>query len=75
MNTIIEILGFACLGHLLTDFIVSLDLQELPEKPFKCDMCVTFWLSIAPLMFLHGFTGILYASISAVVANYIYKRI
>tara|TARA_R110000822_G_scaffold65772_1_gene160911 strand:+ start:2830 stop:3057 length:228 start_codon:yes stop_codon:yes gene_type:complete len=73
MIDIIQILGFACLGHLITDFISSFDLPELPEKPFKCDMCLTFWLSIGPLMFLHGFTGILYASISAVVANYIYK--
>ena len=73
MIDIIQILGFACLGHLITDFISSFDLPELPEKPFKCDMCLTFWLSIVPLMFLHGFTGILYAAISSILANYIYK--
>ena len=31
MIDIIQILGFACLGHLITDFISSFDLPELPE--------------------------------------------
>jgi len=75
MNSIIEIIGFAALGHLVTDFITHFDLPELPDKPFRCDMCMTFWISIVPMMVLHGFQGILWASISAVVANYIYKRI
>ena len=66
-------MGFACIGHLLTDFITSFDLPELPDKPFRCDMCMTFWISIMPLMAIHGFTGILYAAISSVLANYIYK--
>jgi len=73
MTDLIQILGFACFGHLLTDFISSFELPELPEKPFKCDMCLTWWISIMPFMLLHGVYGILYASISAVLANYIYK--
>ena len=73
MTEIIEILGFACLGHLLADFISSFDLPELPDKPFKCDMCLTYWISIFPLMYMHGLTGLLYSAISEVAANYIYK--
>ena len=72
---IIQIIGFACLGHLVTDFITHFDLPELPEKPFKCDMCMAYWISIIPLMVQFGFIGILYAAMSAVVANLIYKYI
>ena len=35
MNSIIEILGFAAIGHLATDFISSFNLPELPDKPFR----------------------------------------
>jgi hypothetical protein len=70
---ITQIIGFACIGHLLTDFITTLDLPSLPDKPWKCDMCVTFWLSIVPLVVMHGWAGLLYAAISSVLSNYIYK--
>jgi hypothetical protein len=67
------IIGFACLAHLVVDFITSLDLPELPDKPFRCDMCMAYWISIIPMMVAYGFEGILYSAISAVLANYIYK--
>ena len=70
---ITQVIGFACLGHLLTDFITSFDLPELPDKPWKCDMCVAFWLSLIPMMVMYGWPGLLYSAISSVVANYIYK--
>lgn len=73
MNSIIEILGFAAIGHLTTDFISSFNLPELPDKPFRCDMCMAYWISIIPMMVAYGFEGILYSAISAVLANYIYK--
>ena len=70
---ITQVIGFACIGHLLTDFITSFDLPELPDKPFRCDMCMTFWITIIPMMVMYGWQGFLYAGISSVVANYIYK--
>jgi len=73
MILILQIIGFACAGHILTDFISSFDLPELPSKPFKCDMCLTTWLSLIPFMLMYGASGILYAAISGVLANYIYK--
>lgn len=73
MNSIIEILGFAAIGHLTTDFISSFELPRLPDKPFRCDMCMTFWIALIPMIVLHGFHGILMAGISSILANYIYK--
>ena len=49
-DLLLQILGFACVGHLVTDFITNFDLPELPNKPFRCDMCMTYWISIIPLM-------------------------
>ena len=72
-DLILQIIGFACLGHLVTDFIAHFDLPELPSKPFKCDMCMTYWISIIPLMVQFGFKGILYAAISSIIANIIFK--
>ena len=70
---IIQLLGFACVGHLLTDFVSSFDLPLLPDKPFRCDMCMSTWLSLIPFMLMYGASGILYAAISGVLSNYIYK--
>ena len=75
IEIITQIIGFACLAHLAVDMIVYLDLKELPEKPFKCDMCFAYWISIFPFMFQFGLVGILYAAISGVVANIITKYI
>jgi hypothetical protein len=72
-DLILQIIGFACLGHLVTDFISSFDLKELPDKPFRCEMCLTYWLSIIPLMVQFGFKGILYAAISSILANIIFN--
>ena len=44
IDILIQIVGFACLGHLVTDFISSFDLKELPDKPFRCDMCMTYYI-------------------------------
>ena len=72
---IIQIIGFACLAHIVTDFITHFNLPQLPDKPFRCDMCIAWWISIVPLMMQFGFMGILYAAITAVTANLIYKYI
>jgi hypothetical protein len=72
---LLQILGFACLAHLIVDMITHLDIKWLPEKPFKCDMCMGYWISIIPFMIQFGLVGILYAAISGVTANLIYKYI
>ena len=72
MDTIIELLGFAALGHLVADFLAN-QFSRLPAKPFHCDMCMTFWISIVPYIALYGFRGILYASLSAIISNTLYK--
>jgi len=75
IDLLLQIVGFACLGHLVTDFITNFDLPELPNKPFRCDMCMTYWISIIPLMVQFGLKGVLYAAISSIVANIIFKYI
>ncbi len=74
-NIIIQIIGFACIGHIVTDFISHWNLPKLPDKPFRCDMCMTYWISIIPLIVQFGLIGILYAAISSVTANIIFKYI
>ena len=73
MNLLIQLIGFAALGHLVTDFITWLDLPEVKEKPFKCDQCMTYWISVIPFMLQFGLQGILLAAISGIMANLIYK--
>ena len=72
IDLILQIIGFACLAHLTVDFISHLDTQ-LPEKPFKCDMCMGYWISIVPFFIQFGIYAILYSAITGVLANYIYK--
>ena len=73
IDLLLQIVGFACLGHLVTDLISNFELPELPDKPFRCDMCVTYWISIIPLMVQFEFKGILYAATSSIIANIIFK--
>ena len=70
---VLELLGYAALGHILVDFISHLDLPELPNKPFKCDMCFTTWYSLLPLTITYGIKGILYAAIAGVLADLIFR--
>jgi len=71
MELFINILGVACLGHLAADFLSKF--SWLPNKPFKCNMCLTFWLSIIPFIFLYDVWGVLVASIAAVTSELLYK--
>ena len=72
MNEIIQILGFAALSNLAVDFI-SHFFPNLPDKPFRCDMCFAFWISLLPFVLQFGWMGILYAALSGQVANVIYR--
>ena len=70
----IEILGMACLGHMAVDFISNLDTRDiLPNKPFKCDMCLTFWLALGWFIAEWGTLGIFMAAISGILADLIYR--
>jgi hypothetical protein len=71
---VLSILGFACLGHMAVDFIYTLDKSDwLPHKPFKCDMCLTFWLSIWPAVAIYQAEGLFVSAVSAIVADFIFR--
>lgn len=70
---ILFILGMACVGHILTDFLEQFD--RLPNKPFKCNLCLTTWLSLVPAIYIYGWEGPLIAAIAGVVSETIYKKL
>ena len=67
MELIISILGAAGLGHLAADFFEQF--EWMPDKPMKCNQCITFWLSVAPFIFLYGYEGVLYAALASIVSE------
>ena len=71
METLINILGAAALGHLGADFFERF--ESLPPKPFKCNMCLTFWLNIGPLVYIYGYDGLMMAACASIVSELIYK--
>lgn len=71
---ILQILGFACLAHLAADLISYLS-PELPQKPWQCNMCMGWWLSFIPFIWQFGLIGILYAAITGIVSELIYRII
>ena len=70
---VIEILGLACLGHMIVDFLQNLDIDFLNRKPFSCDMCLTFWISVGWLLAEYGLIGVPMAAISAILADLIFR--
>jgi hypothetical protein len=70
---LLDIIGYAALGHIIVDFINHLDLPEIPNKPFKCDMCFTTWYSILPLVLEYGLKGFIYAGLAGVTADLIFR--
>jgi len=67
------ILGMACLGHLAADFFSQFD--KLPMKPFKCNMCITTWMTLGPAIALYGWQGILVSAIAGITSELIYRLI
>ena len=67
MELILLILGAAGLGHMAADFLSQFD--RLPDKPCKCNMCMSFWLNIGPFIFLYGGEGILYAALASIISE------
>jgi len=68
---IINLIGFACLGHLIADLLSRS--VRLPDKPFKCNMCMSFWLSIGPFFVMYGVEALMLSSIAAIISETIYK--
>jgi len=68
---ILNILGAAALGHLGAEFLSQF--ERLPQKPFKCNMCLTFWLSILPFVYIYGYDGLLASALASIVSELIYK--
>lgn len=71
MELILSILGAAGLGHLAADFCSGF--TWMPDKPMKCNMCMTFWLNIGPFIFLYEGQGILYAALASIVSELYFK--
>lgn len=70
---ILMIIGMACLGHIIADFLQQF--EELPNKPWKCNLCLTTWITLFPAMWIYGWEGILIAAIAGVVSETIYKKL
>tara|TARA_R110000772_G_scaffold77311_3_gene166613 strand:+ start:2056 stop:2280 length:225 start_codon:yes stop_codon:yes gene_type:complete len=68
---IILIIGMASLGHLIADFLEPF--PEVPQKPFKCNMCLSTWLTLLPACVMYGYQGILIAAITGIVSETIYR--
>ena len=47
----------------------------LNYKPFNCTMCSGFWLSLMPWFMYLGFKGILMASLTGIIAEFIDRKI
>ena len=71
---ILQIIGFTALTHLVVDFINHLDVDNrLDNKPWKCDMCMGYWISLFPLTIQYGLQGILAASVVGVLSDVLFR--
>jgi hypothetical protein len=69
---ILQIIGFACLAHLIADMSQYF---ELPQKPFQCNLCVGYWISFIPFIIQWGWVGFLLAAITGVTSDALYRII
>jgi len=69
---IFNILGLAALAHLMVDIFQYL---EINFKPFNCNLCMGFWLSLFPLVIQYGNDGFLAAAMTGVTSEVIYRLI
>jgi hypothetical protein len=70
MELIFRLIGFACMAFLVVDLIDTVDTNnKVHQKPFKCTLCMGFWLSVIPLTTIYGLDGILAAAVVGVSAE------
>ena len=74
METLILLLGIACLNTLAInhDWYKAVNWKQ---KPFTCALCMGFWLPLGALIFKYGWEGVLYASITAVLTEFIDRKL
>lgn len=76
MELLISILGFTSLAYLIVDLTDTIDkYNSLPQKPFKCSLCMGFWLSVVPNFLMFGWQGILVSAITAVTTETLDRRL
>lgn len=73
---LLDILGLACIALLIVDLIDTIDTRDwVPQKPFKCSLCMGFWVSSIPLMVMYGFRGLIYAGIASLTTELIDRHL
>lgn len=70
---ILQIIGLACLAHILVDFIQHWDKEYLNIKPLNCELCMGTWISIVPLTLQFGWEGFCASAIVGVLSDVIYR--
>ena len=70
MNTIVSIIGLACLGFILSHVVAPM--FKIKIKPFTCESCMSWWLALIWFYPL-GIDAILFAAIAYVIAGLIWK--
>jgi hypothetical protein len=72
-DLIINIIGGGALGYLCADFLSQF--EWLSDKPFKCNMCLTFWITIIPFILLYGYQGLFVSSLAAITSEILYRQV
>ena len=78
MELLINIFGIAALGYMLQEFEPYQWITEklnMPDKPFRCTLCATFWYSIGAFLAVYGLPGVAYAALAAVIAELIDRKL
>ena len=68
MSLTFEILGLASMGVIL----VRNWTYRLKVKPFTCELCLAFWLSV---MYFHSLEGVLFSFASGMIAAMINRYV
>lgn len=70
MELIFNILGLASLAILWLDVVDTIDKHEkLPQKPFRCALCMGYWISVVPMILTYGIRGIWLAATVSIVTE------
>ena len=78
MELLIKLLGIASMGAMIQEFPVYqwiVNKLNVPDKPFSCTLCFTFWLTIGPMLIIYGYIGVAYTAFSAVAAELIDRQL